>query len=117
MKQVRKNITYVVRDRPVTLGVRIGQGQIGSTAVFRGKEELASAGVVLRVLLGEGSDLVRSTVRADSIVQDVLAPTNRMTVEYVLEGGAKREVFESRATVKEDELCRFLTTITFARAS
>lgn len=117
MKQVAKKITYVVRNRPVTLGVRIGQGQLGSTTVFRDKQELASAGGVLRVLLGEGRDLVGSKVRIDSVVQDVLAPTNRMTVEYVLEGGTTRQVFESRTTVKEDDLARFVTTITFARDS
>lgn len=117
MKTVKKSFEYGVDEGPIRLTVTIGQGQLGATAVFRGDDELASAGIMLSLLLGQAEDLVDSDVVVDSVVQDVLSQTNRMTVEYVLEGGAKKETFVSRTTVAKDlDLCRFTTTISFVRS-
>ena len=118
MKHVIKNLKYAVRKADVTLAIRIGSGQIGSSTVFRGDTELAAGGSMLSLLLGAGEDLSGTEIRVASLVQDVLTQTNRVTVEYTLSGGVKKEEFVSKTTVDEQlDLCRFTTTIKFVEPS
>ncbi len=118
MKHVKKNVKYAVKKAEVTLAVLIGSGQIGSSVVFQGTRELGSGGSMLSLPLGAGEDLKGTEVRVASLVQDVLTQSNRVSVEYVLSGGTKKETFVAKTTVdKHLDLCRFTTTIAFGEAS
>lgn len=118
MKHVKKNVKYAVRKADVTLAIRVGSGQIGSSTIFLGDKELASGGSMLSVLIGRGEDLKGTQVRVASLVQDVLTQTNRVSVEYVLTGGVKQQEFVAKTTVdKQLDLCRFTTTISFVEPS
>lgn len=118
MKHVRKKVKYAVGRGDVRLAVTIGSGQIGSIAVFRDDVELAAGASILSVPLGPGAALVGSTVTIESFVQDVLATTNRVSVEYVLTGGAEKLTIASRAAVASHlDAARFTTTVTFVKPS
>lgn len=115
MKHVRKKLRYLVGQGDVRLAITIGSGQIGSIAVFRDGDELASGASMLSLPLGPGAALLKSSVLVESFVQDVLATTNRVSVEYQLSGGAEKQTFVSRAIVGAHlDAARFSTTITFA---
>jgi hypothetical protein len=115
MKHVRKKVRYAVRQGDVRLAVTIGSGQIGSIAVFRDGKEVASGASMLSLPLGPGGALLKTTIEVASFVQDILSTTNRVSVEYVLSGGVKKETFVSRTTVASHlDAARFTTAITFA---
>jgi hypothetical protein len=116
MKHVKRSVRYAVRKAGVTLAITIGQGQIGSSIVFRGDEELASGGGMLSLALGPGEDLLDTEIEVASLVQDVLTQTNRVTVQYVLSGGTKKETVVSKTTVDNQlDVARFTTTIRFVQ--
>jgi hypothetical protein len=118
MKHVKKNVKYAVRKADVRLDITVGSGQIGSSGVSKGDKELASGGSILSVNLGPGTDLKGADVVVESLVQDVLTQTNRVTVQYVLSGGVKKQTFVAKTIVDKDlDMCRFTTTIGFVEAS
>lgn len=116
MKHVRRKVTYAVGRGDVRLAVTIGSGQIGATVVFRRAKELGTGGSLLALPLGPGADLAGTSIEVQSLVQDVLTQTNRVSVEYVLTGGLKKRSFVARTTVpKQLDPARFTTTIAFAK--
>ena len=118
MKHVKKNVEYAVRNADVVLDITVGSGQIGSSTVLKGDKELASSGSILSVNLGPGAALKDTDVVVDSQVQDILAQTNKVSVQYVLSGGVKKAPFVAKTTVAKDlDMCRFTTTISFVGAS
>jgi hypothetical protein len=118
MKHVKKNVKYAVRKADTHLDITIGSGQIGSSTVLKDDRELGSGGSMLSLNLGPGADLKGTDVVVASLVQDVLTQTNRVTVEYVLSGGVKKESFVAKTVVDQDlDLCRFTTTISFVEPS
>jgi hypothetical protein len=118
MQDVTKKIQYAVRKADVRLAVTIGSGQIGSSQVFLGDKEIGSGGSMLTLLLGPGQSLKPLTVKVVSPVQDVQTQNNRVSVEYVLTGGAKKATVVAKATVENNlDLCVFTTTISFVDPS
>ena len=92
------------------LDITIGSGQIGSSTVLKGNRELGSGGSMLSLNLGPGANLKGTDVVVASLVQDVLTQTNRVSIEYVLSGGVKKESFVAKTVVDNDlDLCRFTT--------
>jgi hypothetical protein len=114
MKHVKRSVRYAVRKADVTLAVTIGSGQVGSSIVRRGDKDLASGGSMLSLGLGPGADLLGTEIVVSSLVQDVLTQTNRVTVQYALTGGARKDTVVSKTTVDEQlDVARFTTTIRF----
>ena len=106
-----------VTDEDVFLTVKIGQGQLGATEVFRRNDMLVKGGVVIsRFNLGPGFSLAGDSISVESLVNDVGGQTNKMSVTYLIENGAKTTKFVARHTVAHDaDMCSFVSAITFAR--
>lgn len=94
---------YVVRTRDVYLAVTIGEGQQGrSSVLLDGKEILRTSPPFSKFRIGVGPDLVDRTLTIRTVVNDVVATTNRMSVTYALSGGQSTEKFTSKGTVRRD---------------
>jgi hypothetical protein len=116
MEEEKSDFTCPVGNDNVSLSVMIGEGQLGATIVFRHNVVLVKGGVVIGNLnLGPGSGLVGDQISVESLVNDISSQTNRMSVRYLLRGSGTDCAFLARHVVATDgEMCRFMTTITFA---
>jgi len=119
MDREDSDFEFKVNDKEVFLTITIGEGQLGASFVFRGKVLLVKGGVVIGGLnLGSGNTLFDQTINVDSIVNDVSTQTNRMSVRYVVENGGNRQTQMATHEVQaEGNTCRFVTTLSFKRAS
>lgn len=115
MEREENDFDFKVTDADVILTVTIGEGQLGTSFVFREGVLLVKGGVVIGSLnLGAGSDLAGKEVTVDSIVNDISTHTNRMTVRYVVEnGGKKKSQLATHAVDSEGSICRFVSTLSF----
>ena len=94
MEQERSAFTCRVSDDITTLSVMIGEGQLGATFVFRGDDILVQGGIAIGQLnLGPGIALVGTKISVESLVNDVVSESNRMSVRYVVRNGASETVF------------------------
>jgi hypothetical protein len=110
--------TYKVRKANVFMSLRIGDGQFGTSDVFLDDQQiLRVSGPIGKLLIGKGEDLVGSMLLIRSIVNDVSAATNRMSVGYQLRGGAATREFIARGKVdKPGALLVFEATFEFVQA-
>jgi hypothetical protein len=108
---------YVVRTRDVFLAVTIGEGQQGrSSVLLNGKEILRTSPPFSKFLVGAGPDLVDRTLTIRTVVNDVVATTNRMSVTYGLSGGRSPEKFTSKGTVgRDNDFLSFEANFTFTQ--
>ena len=108
---------YVVRNKNVFLSLTIGEGQFGTSDVFLDDDRVLRASGPLKVLLGNGSDIVDKTVIVRSVVNDVSSATNKMSVSYRLTGGAAAAEFIARGNVvNAGDLLIFEATFALATA-
>ena len=92
--------TYKLRNRDIFLSLTIGEGQFGTSDVFVDDTKiLRASGPIGRLLVGDGASLAGKTLTVISVVNDVSAATNRMSVTYKLTGGESTAEFTSRAKV------------------
>jgi hypothetical protein len=99
---VTLNKTYKLRDRPIHLTLLIGEGQSGTSDIFIDKTRIVRAsGTIGRLLVGNGADLAGKALVARSVVNDVSAVTNRMSVTYKLTGGKSNAEFTLPGTVSK----------------
>ena len=119
MEREENQFEFTVTDDDVFLTVTIGEGQLGTSFVFRDNVLLVKGGVVIGSLnLGAGTDLAGAAVSVDSIVNDVSSQTNRMSVRYVIEnGGRRRAELATHEVDSEGTMCRFVSALSFTRAS
>ena len=115
MEQERSAFTCKVSDDITTLSVMIGEGQLGATFVFRGDDILVQGGIAIGQLnLGRGVALVGTKISVESLVNDVVSESNRMSVRYVVRNGASETVFvASHDVAMARNMCRFVSDITF----
>jgi hypothetical protein len=118
MEREENDFDFKVSDADVVLTVTIGEGQLGTSFVFREGVLLVKGGVVIGSLnLGSGADLVGKEVTVDSIVNDISTNTNRMSVRYVVENGGKRKSqLATHEVESEGSICRFVATLSFRAA-
>lgn len=90
---------YAVRSKNVFLELNIGEGQFGTSDVFLDGAHLVRASGPLKVLLGPGGDVAGRTALVRSVVNDVSAATDRMSITYRLNGGAAPAEFIARGKV------------------
>jgi hypothetical protein len=109
--------TYVVQERDVFLAVTIGDGQQGRSSVLLDKKEiLRTSPPFSKFLIGAGPDLVGKTLTIRTVVNDVVATTNRMSVTYALSGGPSADKFTSKGTVRHDnDFLSFEAAVTFVQ--
>jgi hypothetical protein len=94
---------YTVRKKNVFLSLTIGEGQFGTSDVFLGTERLIrTSGSFGKLKLGSGSELTGRVVKVRSVINDVSSATNRMSIKYLLDGGAAAKEFIARAQVAEE---------------
>ena len=119
MEREENQFEFTVTDDDVFLTVTIGEGQLGTSFVFRDNVLLVKGGVVIGSLnLGAGTELAGSEVSVDSIVNDVSTHTKTMSVRYVIENGGKlRAELATHEVDREGAVCRFVSALSFTRAS
>ena len=98
------NATYQCSNGPVFLSVKVGNGQLGGSAVFVGNSSkpLAVDLLIDRLDVGNGQDLAASKIFVKSVVADVSDLTNKMIVTYRLEGGPSVSTFQLTDEVEND---------------
>jgi hypothetical protein len=109
---------YAVRERDVFLAVTIGDGQQGrSSVLLDNKEILRTSPPFSKFLIGEGAGLVGRTLTIRTVVNDVVATTNRMSVTYALSGGQSSEKFSSKGSAAHDnDFLSFEASFTFVQS-
>jgi hypothetical protein len=108
---------YIVRKRDVFLAVTVGDGQQGlSSVLLDNKEILRTSPPFSKFLIGSGPDLSGKTLTIRTVVNDVVATTNRMSVTYTLSGGPSSAKFSSKGTVARDnDFLSFEANVTFVQ--
>jgi hypothetical protein len=106
---------YAVRKKDVFLAVTIGEGQQGRSSILLGsKEILRTSPPIGRFLVGAGSSVRGQTLTIRTVVNDVVAATNRMSVTCRLTGGKAAAEFVSKGKVEhENDFLVFEANITF----
>ncbi|MEO8193086.1 MAG: hypothetical protein ABI681_04490 [Gemmatimonadales bacterium] len=87
-KAIAHEQDYMVRDGVVTLTVVVGERQFGSSMVFLDDEILAN-GEIRNLPLGSGHRLAGKTATIYTVVTDIQAVTDEMSVTWNLTGGAR----------------------------
>jgi hypothetical protein len=105
---------YVVTGAPVSLEVRVGDGQLATTRVsVRGREIVMSPGQT-RLELGHGSELAGQALVVTTIVNDINPATNRLSAAYTLSGGtAPRTYSQQSAAAREGASTVFRLRVEF----
>jgi hypothetical protein len=102
MKVIDLQSDYKVVDtRNVSLSIRIGDAQIGSSIVFLEDKEIGR-GDIADLSLGKGSKIKNKRVKFKSVVTDVNDMTNKTSITYIFKGGVLDQSFSSNATVDEN---------------
>lgn len=108
---------YTVKNRNIFLAVTIGEGQFGTSDVFLDADQLLRASGPIKLLIGKGSEIADKTLLIRSVVNDVNAATNRMSVKYRLTGGAAAGEFVAKGKVTDaGELLVFEATFSLVPA-
>lgn len=112
---VTLNKSYEVRARNIFVSVSIGEGQFGTSDVLLDSQEiLRASGPIGKLLVGNGDGLAGKTLTVRTIVNDVSAATNRMSVTYKLTGGRSTATFTARGRVAQsNDLLAFEANFSF----
>jgi|SRR5262245_17684913 len=116
MEEERSDFSCAVGNGDVALSVMIGEGQLGASIVFKHDVILVMGGVVIGNLnLGPGSTLIGDQITVESMVNDVVSQSNRMSVRYLLRGpgGTDCSFLAQHVVGVDSEMCRFVTNISF----
>jgi hypothetical protein len=116
MPEVVKTIEdYKIGEGEIFLSLRIGEGQTGTTEVLLGTRPILTvSGDIGNLFIGKGPDVAGRKLQVRSIINDVMAQHNRMSVTYELRGGTRARKFEADGEVATNgSLLRFRATFTF----
>jgi hypothetical protein len=105
------NFYPVKPHTPIFFEARIGDGQVGGTALrLNGSSIPVNPTGPTRIGL-DGQDLRRSVLQCITTVKDVSHTTNHTSVEHALTGGVTDEVFPYAIQVKKDKgIARYFIT-------
>ena len=96
------NTEYHVTDKPVTLTVVIGDGQLGSSYVQLDGTKITSGEKISNFTIGAGVQIKGKVLRIKSIVSDVNDMTNHTSISYQLKGGVKDATYALESTVANE---------------
>ena len=105
------NFYPVKPNTPIFFEARIGDGQVGGTALrLNGSSIPINPGG--RTQIGQdGQDLRKSVLQCLTTVKDISPNTNNTSVEHELTGGLETEVFPYAIKVKKDKgIARYFIT-------
>ena len=92
----------VMPNTPVTLSVKIGDGQVGGTAVNLNGAPVGSGAPITNLRIGApGQDLRGGDIDCTTTVRDVNPATNHTSVTYRLRGGKEDRDFPYEITVND----------------
>jgi hypothetical protein len=105
-----------VKPQPVTLTIKIGDGQLGVSNMWLDRVPLPPCDPVDPVSIGDGVTLVGRTLLVHTTVSDVNAQSNRASVTYTLSGVVGRSpVTVTHNADTDDEFVLFVTTFRFVQ--
>ena len=109
------NIYRVQTNQPVQLGVVIGDGQIGGTALTLNGAPVPFDNITGRAVVGRaGTSLVGAILQCMTTVQDRNPATNNTSVTYQLSGGVAAQTFPFSVQVTADSgIARYSVTFLF----
>lgn len=109
------NFYLVKPETPIFFEVRIGDGQVGGTALRLNGTLIPVNPLGITQIGKEGDDLRNSILQCVTTVKDVNENTNRTSVEHRLTGGVTDEVFPYAMQVKKDKgIARYFITYVLA---
>ena len=94
----------VLKNRKVFLTIKIGHGQVGDTTVKLGPDTILQnhKNTLRDYEIGLGKELHGKTLICTTTVADVRQETNKTSVTYELEGGARPYQSTMKKTVDKD---------------
>ncbi|MFQ5793888.1 MAG: hypothetical protein ACE5JP_02430 [Candidatus Bipolaricaulia bacterium] len=107
---------YRVRnEKPVTLTIKIGHGQRGTTSVNLNDEQLVNNHRnTLKQRIGTGEELNGKTLYCSTIVADIRTETNETSITYELRGGVSQFKQTLQESVEsEGDVVFYLATFRF----
>jgi hypothetical protein len=99
---IRLRDSYLTADGDVKLTVTIGEGQRGFVEVLLNGAVLGSGSGITDLTIGAGPIVAGTRLRVTSTVTDTNEMTNRTSVTYELEGGARPQSWVSDHTLDAD---------------
>lgn len=88
-------------EKPATLSVTIGNGNVGGTAIMLDGRLVQASENIKNFVLGKGKDLRGKEIACTTTVQDMNPNTNRTSVTYTLRFGDSAKDFPYELTVSE----------------
>jgi hypothetical protein len=104
----------VLPGQDVVLGVTIGDGQAGGTALLLDGEPLPFENSAGSGIIGPGDELPGSILNIKTTVRDIRPDTNRTSVTYVLTGGVEDVEYPYSVEVSADAgTAHYMVTFVF----
>jgi hypothetical protein len=105
------NFYQVKQNAPIFFEVKIGNGQVGGTALRLNGSSIPVNPTGPTRIGEDGQDLRRSVLQSITTVKDISRTTNKTSVEHTLSGGLATEVFPYAIQVKKDKgIARYFIT-------
>ena len=105
------NFYQVKANTPIFFEVRIGNGQVGGTALRLNGSSIPVNPTGPTKIGQDDQDLRSSVLQSITTVKDISKTTNKTSVEHKLSGGLATEVFPYAIQVKKDKgIARYFIT-------
>ena len=105
------NFYQVKQNTPIFFEVKIGNGQVGGTALRLNGSSIPVNPTGPTRIGEDGQDLRRSVLQSITTVKAISRTTNKTSVEHTLSGGLTTEVFPYAIQVKKDKgIARYFIT-------
>jgi hypothetical protein len=105
------NFYQVKQNTPIFFEARIGNGQVGGTALRLNGSSIPVNPTGPTKIGQDGQDLRRSVLQSITTVKDISKTTNNTSIEHTLSGGLSTEVFPYAIKVKKDKgIARYFIT-------
>jgi hypothetical protein len=109
------NFYAVKQHTPIFFESRIGNGQVGGTALRLNGSSIPVNPAGPTKIGSDGQDLRKSVLQCITTVKDVSTTTNHTSIEHELTGGVSTEVFPYAIQVKKDKgIARYFITYVLA---
>ena len=109
------NFYPVKQNTPVFFEARIGDRQVGGTALRLNGSSIPVNPTGRTKIGRDGEDLRKSVLQSITTVRDVNPQTNNTSIEHELTGGVTDEVFPYAIRVKKDKgIARYFITYVLA---
>lgn len=113
MKTVRFRFDHAPGNSPVTLTVKIGDGQVGGSVVRLNGKQIGNVGTIRDLPIGDGPALVGQELTVRTGVLDINDAANSTTVTYDLNGAAPGALMASAEVEHDDDAVVYETVIRF----